>query len=697
MRVFYLRFCIVLDVLRVFLCIVHLQWRVFSHVFLHSRFPLYCVTMRVFYTFFCTRVSLSFKTPYAFSSVGRHNACVLLAFLHRFRRLTRFPPYGVTICVFFTFFCTRNSLSPYAFASVMHHNAWDWLTFLHRFRRFTRFPLYCVTMRVFFTFLCTSVSLSFKTPYVFSSVWLHNACVSHVYLYCLGRFQRFPLYCVTMRVFYTFFCTRVTLSFKTPYAFSSVRRHNACVLLAFLHRFRRLTRYPLYCVTMRMFFMFLCTSVSLSFKTPYVFSSVWLHNACVSHVYLYCLGRFQRFPLYCVTMRVFYTFFCTRVTLSFKTPYAFSSVRRHNACVLLAFLHRFRRLTRHPLYCVTMRMFFMFLCTSVSLSFKTPYAFSSVWRHNAWVFTFFCTRISLSPYAFSSVMPHNPCAWLTFLHRFRRFTRFPLYCVTMRVFFTFLCTRVSLSPYAFASVMHHNAWDWLTFLHRFRRFTRFPLYCVTMRVFFTFFCTRISLSPYAFASVMHHNAWDWLTFLHRFRRFTRFPLYCVTMRVFFTFLCTSVSLSFKTPYVFSSVWLHNACVSHVYLYCLGRFQRFPLYCVTMRVFYTFFCTRVSLSFKTPYAFSSVRRHNACVLLAFLHRFRRLTRHPLYCVTMRMFFMFLCTSVSLSFKTPYAFSSVWRHNACVFHVFLHSHFFIALRVFLRNASQSVCLTHVSASF
>ena len=196
---------------------------------------------------------------------------------------------------------------------------------------------------------------------------------------------------------------------------------------------------------------------------------------------------------------------------------------------------------------------------------------------------------------------------------------------------------------------------------------------------------------------MHHNAWDWLTFLHRFRRFTRFPLYCVTMRVFFTFLCTSVSLSFKTPYVFSSVWLHNACVSRVYLYCLGRFQRFPLYYVTMRVFYTFFCTRVSLSFKTPYAFSSVRRHNACVLLAFLHRFRRLTRYPLYCVTMRMFFMFLCTSVSLSFKTPYAISSVWRHNACVFHVFLHSHFFIALRVFLRNASQCVCLTHVSASF
>ena len=205
-------------------------------------------------------------------------------------------------------------------------------------------------MRVFFTFFCTRVSLSFKTSYVFSSVWLHNACVSHVYLYRLGRFQRFPLYCVTMRVFFTFLCTRLSSSFKTPHTFYSVRRHNACVLLAFLHRFRRLTQFPLYCITMRVFSTFLCTSVSSSFKTPYAFSSVWLHNACVSHVYLYRLGRFQRFPLYCIIMRVFYTFFCTRVSLSFKTPYTFSAVGRHSACVLLAFLHRFRRLTHFPPY-----------------------------------------------------------------------------------------------------------------------------------------------------------------------------------------------------------------------------------------------------------------------------------------------------------------------------------------------------------
>ena len=59
-----------------------------------------------------------------------------------------------------------------------------------------------------------------------------------------------------------------------------------------------------------------------------------------------------------------------------------------------------------------------------------------------------------------------------------------------------------------------------------------------------------------------------------------------------------------------------------------------------------------------------------------------------------------TRLSVSFKTPYAFSSVLGHNPCVFHVSLHSRFFIvqdALRIFLRMASQCVCFTRVSASF
>ena len=111
MRVFYLRFCIVLDVLRNFLCIASqcVCFPRFSALaFLHllrrlTHFPPYGFTMRVFHTFFCTRVSLSFKTPYTFSAVGRHSACVLLAFLHRFRRLTHFPPYA-SQCVCFSRF-----------------------------------------------------------------------------------------------------------------------------------------------------------------------------------------------------------------------------------------------------------------------------------------------------------------------------------------------------------------------------------------------------------------------------------------------------------------------------------------------------------------------------------------------------------------------------------------------------------------
>ena len=188
--------------------------------------------------------------------------------------------------------------------------------------------------------------------------------------------------------------TRVSTSFKTSYAFSPVCGHNACISHVYLYRLGRLTRFPLYWVTVHVFFTFLCTSVSLSFKKPYAFSSVWLHNACVSHVYLYRLGRFQRFPLYCVTMRVFYTFLCTRVSLSFKTPYAFSSVRRHSACVLLAFLHVLDVL--HVFLCIASQC----VCFSRFSALAFLYRFSSVWRHNAYVL-------------------------LKFLHRFRRLTRFP--------------------------------------------------------------------------------------------------------------------------------------------------------------------------------------------------------------------------------------------------------------------------------
>ena len=122
--------------------------------------------------------------------------------------------------------------------------------------------------------------------------------------------MHFPPVCVIMRGFFMFLCTRVSLSIKTPDPFYSVMPHNACVSLAFLHRFRRLTRFTPYGVIMRVFFTFLCTRVSLSFKTPYAFSSVWRRNLCVLLAFLHRLRRLTRFPLYGVTMRVFYSCFC---------------------------------------------------------------------------------------------------------------------------------------------------------------------------------------------------------------------------------------------------------------------------------------------------------------------------------------------------------------------------------------------------
>ena len=148
--------------------------------------------------------------------------CISLAFICiDLRRLTRFPPYGVTMRVFYS-------------------------RYLHRFRRPYEFSsVFAYTMCVFFKFLCTSVSLSFKMPY-----------------------DLFLLYGVTMRVFYLRFyivldvlrvllrmassfvyITRLCVSFKTPYAFSCVLGHNAVC-----------------------FSRFLFTRVSLSFKTPYAFS-----------------------------------------------------------------------------------------------------------------------------------------------------------------------------------------------------------------------------------------------------------------------------------------------------------------------------------------------------------------------------------------------------------------------------------------
>ena len=125
-------------------------------------------------------------------------------------------------------------------------------------------------------------------------------------------------------------------------------------------------------------------------------------------------------------------------------------------------------------------------------------------------------------------------------------------------------------------------------------------------------------TPYAFSSVLRHNACVFHVSLH-----SRFFIVLDAFRVFLG-------------------WGHNACISHVYLYCLRHLTHFPLYGVTMHVF-----SRVSASFKTSFAFSSVLGHNACISHVYLYRLR-----PPY-------------------KIPYD----WRQNPSVFHLSLHSHFFI----------------------
>ena len=131
---------------------------------------------------------------------------------------------------------------------------------------------------------------------------------------------------------------------------------------------------------------------------------------------------------------------------------------------------------------------------------------------------------------------------------------------------------------------------------------------------------------------------------------------------FSRFLCTRIFLSFKTTYAFSSVWHHYAFVLLAFLHRFRRLSRFPPYGVIMHVH----------PFKTPYRHPPLRRHYACVLLA-------------YCETMHLFYtslrvIFLCIMrvfrLSVSFKTPHAFSSVCDT--------------------LRMASQCMCFTRVSAS-
>ena len=104
---FHTHVCIGQDRFCVFLCIIF-QYKRFTRLsasvataFAFSSYRL-CIIFQ--YKRF-TRVSASVKTTFAFFFVSCYNVCVSNACLHRFRRLLRFPSYGVTIYAFHTRMC----------------------------------------------------------------------------------------------------------------------------------------------------------------------------------------------------------------------------------------------------------------------------------------------------------------------------------------------------------------------------------------------------------------------------------------------------------------------------------------------------------------------------------------------------------------------------------------------------------------
>ena len=164
----------------------------------------------------------------------------------------------------------------------------------------------------------TRVSASGKRALAFSFVWRHNTRVSPTCLHLLRRLTRFPLYWVTMHAFHT----RVCIDF---YGF--------CVFLGMASQCMRFTRtsasirwlprFPWYGITMHAFhtgvrigqdgfcvFFGMGSQFSASFKTTSMFSLVWLQSICVSHVSLYRLRRLLRFPWYGVRMNAFHTHVC---------------------------------------------------------------------------------------------------------------------------------------------------------------------------------------------------------------------------------------------------------------------------------------------------------------------------------------------------------------------------------------------------
>ena len=77
--------------------------------------------------------------------------CTSHVFVYRLRRLTRFPPYSVTMRVFFTFLCNRARFPPYGVTMRVFYSRF---CIVLDFLFMARFPPYWVTIRVFHKFTC---------------------------------------------------------------------------------------------------------------------------------------------------------------------------------------------------------------------------------------------------------------------------------------------------------------------------------------------------------------------------------------------------------------------------------------------------------------------------------------------------------------------------------------------------------------
>ena len=108
----------------------------------------YCVFLGMALQCMCfTRVSASVKTTSAFSLVWRYNARVSHACLYCFKRLLRFPWYGVKVHVFHTCLCIY--LYGFRVFLGMALQCMRFIPLKYVLKRLLRFLWYCITMHAF--------------------------------------------------------------------------------------------------------------------------------------------------------------------------------------------------------------------------------------------------------------------------------------------------------------------------------------------------------------------------------------------------------------------------------------------------------------------------------------------------------------------------------------------------------------------